>query len=106
MQNEKRHQAVTELATRLLATATAAYESAPKLVLDDASVIPPPLSWHVAYTSAQFLELMLRLCALRHVQATTSPEERTPIFDKMLEHTRIEANRCLKFFNIQLAQEI
>lgn len=104
--SEKRHQAITELADRILKTATAAYEAAPKIVLDPSDPSPPPLQWHVAFTAAQLLELFLRLCVLRGVQATVAAEDRPPMFDQLLERTRAEANRALKIFNIELLQEI
>lgn len=106
MPEETRHQGVTELATRLLAVAEAAYESAPKLVMNATDPTPPPLSWHVAYTSAEFLELLLRLCVMRKVQVSMVETSWPPGYQKMLAKTEAEANRALKLFNIELAQEI
>lgn len=105
---EARHAAITEIATRLLAVADAAYAAAPKLVLDEKQPDPPPLSWHVSYTSAQMIEIFIRLLTLRKMQS--NPIEMKTMkpgaFKKVLAHTGYEANRILKFFNISLAQEI
>lgn len=106
MPEDPRHAAVTELAARLLTVAEAAYESAPKLVLGAGDPTPPPLSWHIAYTSAAFLELLLRLCVMRKVQVSMVETSWPPGYQKMLAKTEAEANRALKLFSIELAQEI
>lgn len=113
-----RHDAITELAQRLLTVAEATYESAPKLMLPGETNPPPPLSWHVAFTSAQFVEPLLRLLVLRKVEIDVLKstlkglgEDAPPIvvpkgFNRVVEQCGGEANRILQVFNIQLAQEI
>lgn len=106
--SDKRHAAITELATRILTLAKEAYDRAPKLVLDGSESNPPPIEWHVAFTASQLLELFLRVCVLRKIQSTPATLENPwpPFFDQHLEKTITEAKRALKIFNIELAQEI
>lgn len=113
-----RHEAVTELAQGLLAVAEATYQNAPKLILGSEEPDPPPLSWHCAYTGAQFCEPLLRLLVLRKVEIDVLKstlkglgENAPPIvvpkgFNQMVKQCAGEANRILQVFNIQLAQEI
>lgn len=108
MNDEMRHKAVTELAERILKVAEEAYARAPKIVVDTNDPDPPPLSFHVAFTSAQFAEALLRLLVLRKIQvvAILSGEDPPEGFEKVLMRCDAEANRMLKFFEIELAQEI
>lgn len=113
-----RHDAITELAQRLLTVAEATYENAPKLMMPGETIPPPPLSWHAAYTGAQFCEPLLRLLVLRKVEidvlksALKSLGENAPPivvpkgFNGVVSQCAAEANRILQVFNIQLAQEI
>lgn len=110
-----RHEAITSLAERLLEVAKQQYERAPKVILDASEVDPPPLTWHCAYTSGQVLELMLRLLVFRKKQVDAvlaAAKEagfeigKDEAFDKNLATCAKEANNCLKFFNIQLGQEV
>ena len=113
-----RHQAITELADRILTVATAAYEAIPKLMLPGDTSPPPPLSWHASYTGAQLLEPLLRLLVMRKVEidilkkaVNDLGDAKPPIivpkgFNNVVEQCVGEANRVMKLFNIELAQEI
>lgn len=113
-----RHEAITDLAERLLTVAEAAYEAAPKLMMPGDKTQPPPIKWHVAYTSAQFAETMLRLLVMRKVEIDILKkaindlgDAKPPIvvprgFNQIVEQCAGEANRILQVFNIHLAQEI
>lgn len=113
-----RHDAITDLAQRLLTVAEATYEAAPKLMLPGEANPPPPLSWHAAYTGAQFIEPLLRLLVLRKVEIDILKrtieglgEAKPPIivpkgFNGIVDQCGKEANRILQVFNVQLAQEI
>lgn len=117
MQGE-RHEAITELAQRLLAVAEATHANAPRLILPGQEVPPPPMEWHTAYSAAQFAEPLLRLLVLRKAEIDILKrtidglgETKPPIivpkgFNAMVEQCTGEANRVLQVFNIQLAQEI
>ncbi len=104
--NDARHEAVTELAERLLRVAEATHAGAPKIVLSADDPDPPPLSWHVAFCSAEVCERLLRLLVLRKVQVTTALADLPNGFDRMLKQTEGEVARTMDFFNIQLAQEL
>lgn len=111
MRKDMRHEAVAELAERILAVAKATYETAPKLILEGSQVSPPPIEWHAAYSGAQFAETMLRLCVLRKAQvdflkAGAKDSECPPNFPAILQQCEREANRMLTAFNVQLAQEL
>lgn len=108
-----RHEAIGELAEKILAVAETTYDNAPKLILDNNQPDPPPLSWHAAYCGAQFAEAMLRLCVLRKAQVDSMalqvrslPVEYPKGFVEILARCEGEANRMLKAFNIELAQEL
>lgn len=113
-----RHEAITDLAERLLTVAEAAYEAAPKLMMPGDKTPPPPIKWHVAYTSAQFAETMLRLLVMRKVEIDILKkaindlgDKKPPVivpkgFNETAKQCSDEANRALQLFNIQLAQEI
>lgn len=113
-----RNDAVAELAEKILETAKAAYDAAPKLILTGDPNPPPPLEWHVAFTAAQFAEVMLRLLALRKAMTDTIMANLDTLGDakpkimiprqlaELLPRAAAEANRVLKAFNIELAQEI
>lgn len=118
MQVEDRHQAITELAERLLAVAEATHANAPKLMLPGQEVPPPPIQWHTAYCGAQFAEPLLRLLVLRKAEieilksamrdlGESAPTINVPRgFNQVVAQCAGEANRVLQAFNIQLKQEI
>ncbi len=116
MQADARTEAIGAIAQKILHVAKAKYEAAPKVILNADQPDPPPLSWHVAFTASQFIEILIRLLTVRKMQvdgfeasmktlgiaAVPFPADFLPMVSKAEDETR----RLLEYYGIPLARPI